>query len=149
MSVIGRLIRWWNRQTETPPTETILVARDEYVTNHLGQPCSTTDGQPPRPGHEYYGAPSPIDPQTGQHKSYWVLSAEERAKGFIRPVRNSYVHVVCGSLTRMGAALSETYARDPKFYGGTFCCHCGKHFPLSINGVPQFTWDKDGEVVGS
>jgi hypothetical protein len=22
----------------------------------------------------------------------------------------------------MGRALSETYARDPKFYGATFCC---------------------------
>lgn len=29
----------------------------------------------------------------GQMKKYFVLSAEERAKGFIRPVRHSYVHV--------------------------------------------------------
>ncbi|MGE0451072.1 MAG: hypothetical protein AB7Q29_15980 [Vicinamibacterales bacterium] len=29
----------------------------------------------------------------GQHADHWVLSAEERAKGFIRPVRRSYVHV--------------------------------------------------------
>src|SRR4051794_8569721 len=33
------------------------------------------------------GAPAPIDPATGMHKDYWVLSAEERAKGFVRPVR--------------------------------------------------------------
>jgi hypothetical protein len=31
--------------------------------------------------------------ETGQHEIYLVLSAEERAKGFIRPVRRSYVHV--------------------------------------------------------
>lgn len=29
----------------------------------------------------------------GQQKDYLVLSAEERAKGFVRPVRSAYVHV--------------------------------------------------------
>lgn len=29
----------------------------------------------------------------GQHADHWVLSAEERAKGFVRPVRRSYRHV--------------------------------------------------------
>lgn len=53
----------------------------------------TTDGQPPRPGFENAGAPAPINPATGQHQAYWVLSPEERAKGFVRPVRLSYKHV--------------------------------------------------------
>lgn len=39
------------------------------------------------------GAPEEINPETGQHKAYWVLSESERAKGFIRPVRNTYRHV--------------------------------------------------------
>jgi hypothetical protein len=30
---------------------------------------------------------------TGQNEKYLVLSDEERAKGFVRPVRRSYVHV--------------------------------------------------------
>ena len=34
-----------------------------------------------------------IDPQSGQQKNYLVLSEEERAKGFVRPVRTTYVHV--------------------------------------------------------
>jgi hypothetical protein len=136
----------------------------------------------------------------GQHKAYLVLCAEERAKGFVRPYRNKYVHrgraicgkylpmennkklggnidvcmmepmhegdcivfaslvqpdaataqrkgiwpVGCGAVTIMGQALSETYARDPKFYGATFCCGCNKHLP-----VGEFIWDADGEVVGS
>ena len=50
----------------------------------------------------------------------------------------------CGALTTMGTALSETYARDPKFYGATFCTGCNKHLP-----VGEFVWDKDGEVLGS
>jgi hypothetical protein len=34
-----------------------------------------------------------IDPATGQQKAYVVLTPEERAKGYVRPVRRSYVHV--------------------------------------------------------
>ena len=55
----------------------------------------TTDGKPPRPGFETAGAPAPIDPKTGQYLAYWVLSADERAKGFVRPLRRSYKHVGC------------------------------------------------------
>lgn len=136
----------------------------------------------------------------GQQKAYLVLSDEERAKGFVRPVRRTYVHVGrkligtvrpltteqkeryakedyaayeeyppgqpgsvvgrflstreaisikngraggCGVATTMGQALAETYARNPKFYGATFCCGCGKHYL-----VEEFEWE-DGEVVGS
>lgn len=87
-------------------------------------------------------------PNKGQQKCYLVLSEEERAKGFVRPVRTKYKHLKCGTVTTMGLALSETYARDPKFYGGTFCCHCGTHFPLRTAEGPQFLWDPDGTPVG-
>lgn len=104
---------------------------------------TTTDGKPPAPGLEGAGAPQPIG-ASGQHGAYWVLSPEERAKGFVRPVRFSYSHYKCGSETTMGRALSETYARDPEYYGATFCCACGAHFP-----VGEFRWTEDGKVVGS
>lgn len=141
----------------------------------------------------------------GQNECYLVLSEEERAKGFIRPVRNTYVHVGrlplyksfyrfltdeekseykdkqyvaimtvitnedgshaggpyitqdeldaweknkriggCGVATTMGTALAETYARDPKFYGATFCTGCNKHI-----SVDEFFWDGTNETVGS
>lgn len=101
-------------------------------------------GQPADPEMEGKGAPQAIDPATGMHKDYWVLPPEELAKGFVRPFRDKYVHGKCGVVTSMGQALSETYARDPKFYGSTFCVGCRKHFP-----VGQFVWDVDGQVVGS
>jgi hypothetical protein len=86
----------------------------------------------------------------GQQEAYLVLSDEERAKGFVRPLRNSYKHLACGTVTTMGQALSETYARDPEFYGGTFCCACGTHFRLiDENGNPAFIWTEDGQAVGS
>ena len=137
-----------------------------------------------------------IDPKTGMQKDYVVLTEEERKKGFVRPVRRSYLHVGkrpkfairdltpeekerykgvgyvkfeeyppemaprkgrywsekdlnsgCGSLTTMGLALSETYARDPKFYSGTFCCNCHDHFPVGEEG--EFIWDGTNERVGT
>lgn len=147
-----------------------------------------TDGSPvPEDGSH-----NEIDPRTGQHKGYVVLSEEERKKGWVRPLRRSYQHVGerptyptreltdaeharydqygyvlyeeypagegpvgrfwkadqlkvgCGTITDMGLALCETYARDPSFYGATFCCGCGVHRP-----VAEFTWVEDGERVGS
>ena len=85
----------------------------------------------------------------GQQESYIVLSSDELAKGYVVPYRRSTVHVACGTLTRIPEACAVTYARDPGFYGGTFCCACGKHFPLvAPDGSRAFTWDEDGEGVG-
>jgi hypothetical protein len=103
----------------------------------------TLSGKPPDP--EYRGpAPQDVD-ATGMHKDYWILSDEERAKGFVRPVRRTYKHTRCGSNTTMNLKIAETYARDPKFYTGTFCCFCGRHFPVGADG--EFEWE-NGEKVG-
>jgi hypothetical protein len=143
-----------------------------------------------------------------QNECYLVLSEEERAKGFIRPFRDTYTHVGrnvtahwkgihrmlteeeiesqphidkkcvavmttltkedgsflggpyvtqkeldawkngervggCGASTKMARELAETYARDPNFYGSTWCMGCGKHIDVS-----EFVWD-DGETLGT
>jgi len=75
----------------------------------------------------------------GMQETYLVLSEEERAKGFVRPVRTKYMHLKCGAVTTMGTALAETYARDPKFYGATYCVACRQHFPVGADG--EFVWD--------
>jgi hypothetical protein len=151
----------------------------------------TTDPTDPRLTRGIDEEPRP------QAEAYLVLSAEERAKGFVRPVRSAYVHLGaagpkhplrdltdeqrerysvagyvkfeaypesdaaatgrywtqaqldrvgkgCHSVTTMGEALAETYARDPRFYGATYCVRCQKHL-----AVGEFTWDADGTVVGS
>ena len=157
-------------------------------------PRVTTTKGPPAEGTQAGPAPEPINQETGQHGSYWVLTEEERAKGFVAPVRRSYIHkgirpknptrplteeeiqryakygyVVyeaypdaektgttgrfwtqeqlhggCNGLTTMGLAIAETYARDPKFYGATFCVHCKKHFP-----VQEFVWEGTDIAVGT
>jgi len=147
----------------------------------------TTDPSDPRLGHGGDDTPGP------QNEVYLVLSEEERAKGFVRPVRRTYKHVGlqpkypmrdltdrehelydsegyvkfeiypegskaigkfwtqvdldnhgCGTITSMGQAIAETYARSPHFYGATYCVGCQKHLP-----VGEFVWVDDGTIVGS
>jgi len=85
----------------------------------------------------------PVD----QAEAYLVLSEAERAQGFVRPVRTSYQHNrgrACGTVTYMATAIAETYARDPQFYGATYCCGCRMHLP-----VAEFDWDGTDQAVGS
>lgn len=99
----------------------------------------TDDPNDPRLTHGADTSPVP------QAQVYLVLSESARSKGFIRPLRRSYIHKGgCGALTTMGLALCETYARQPTFYGSTFCSGCSMHRPVS-----EFVWTEDGEVVGS
>ena len=115
------------------------IAMSENEVSPVDRSARTlTDGSPVTDDHRE------INPVTGQQKGYVVLSAEERAKGFVRPVRTTYRHRVCRTETTMGLALAETYARDPGFYSGTFCCHCEGHFPLN-----EFLWKGTDEEVGS
>ena len=119
-----RIAFWKEKEAQVPP-----VDRTKRV---------LTDGTPETVDHRE------INSETGQQKGYIVLSEDERHKGFVRPVRRTYTHATCGTTTTMGLALAETYARDPTFYGGTFCCHCRKHFPLD-----EFVWTGTDEKVGS
>lgn len=88
-----------------------------------------------------------IDPNTNMQDKYLVLSDEELAKGFVEPVRMSYVHLKCGATTKMGIAIAETYARNPEFYGGTYCCWCRNHFPVGEDG--EFVWSGTNQKVGT
>lgn len=146
-----------------------------------------------RPGS---GAPTDERLADGQHADHWVLSEEERAKGFVRPVRRSYRHVGsrprfplreltadeqerhagrgyvkfeaypegesaalgrfwtqdqlhsgCGVVTTMPVAIAETYARQPDFYGSTFCSGCGQYLPVGANG--EFVWEGTDSRVGT
>ena len=153
----------------------------------------TDDRNDPRLGHGSDTGPVPMN------DVYLVLSADERAKGFQRPYRETYVHVGrpgpkfplrdltheerdrhgpgyvkyeeypesespkvgrawtqtqldsigqgCGAVTQMGRAIAETYARDPGFYGSTYCVGCHMHRPVGVDG--EFMWDGTGDRVGT
>jgi hypothetical protein len=53
----------------------------------------------------------------------------------------------CGTLTTMGQAIAETYAREPRFYGSTYCCGCNMHRRVGAHG--EFVWDGTDERVGT
>jgi hypothetical protein len=63
---------------------------------------------------------------------------------FVRPVRTSYIHDPryggCGAVTTMNVTIAETYARQPNFYGATYCVGCMKHRPVGVDG--EFVWSK-------
>ena len=102
---------------------------------------TTSDPGDPRLGHGTDAEPVPMN------EAYLVLSEEERAKGFTRPLRRSYTHATCGMVTTMGPALAETYATEPGFYGATYCAHCRMHRPVGEAG--EFTWvEADGDDYG-
>ena len=108
----------------------------------------TSDPKDPRLGRGVDVEPIP------QHEVYLILTDEERAKGFVRPVRRSYRHrdPQCETVTTMGQALAETYARNPSFYGATYCCGCRMHRPVGAHG--EFTWmdergDDTNDLVGT
>jgi hypothetical protein len=46
-------------------------------------------------------------------------------------------------VTTMGRALSETYARQPDFYGASYCVTCRMHVP-----VADLDWYGDDGSVG-
>lgn len=119
------------------------VMRDQAGVAELNRPPRTTlsDGTQVYPQHRE------IDPATCQQQGYVVLAEEERAKGFVRPVRRAYVHLKCGLVTTMAQTIAETYARQPDFYSGTFCVACRGHFPVGADG--EFVWDGTNEKVGT
>lgn len=156
--------------------------------------------------HERGEADTTIKPN-GQQKEYVVLTDDERAKGFQRPVRLSYKHVGraaprfplrdltaeeqarynnpesaggdckyakfeqypesesphvgrywtqadldrvgkgCGTVTSMSRDIAETYAREPRFYGKTFCPNCRTH--IEVGEAGEFVWLDDGSRVGT
>jgi hypothetical protein len=105
----------------------------------------TDDPNDPRLKRGVDDAPTPMN------DAYLVMTADERAKGFVRPVRRTYLHAKdrggCGVATTMGDALAETYARNPKFYGATYCVGCSMHRPVGAKG--EFVWDGTNEAVGT
>ena len=107
---------------------------------------TTDDPRDPRLTH---GSDDEPVPMAGV---YLVLSDEELAKGFVRPLRTSYVHDLgehaCYEVTHMSAKLCETYARQPDFYGATYCVGCLRHRPVGANG--EFHWlEPNGSVSES
>ncbi|MGV3617925.1 MAG: hypothetical protein ACO1SV_21580 [Fimbriimonas sp.] len=129
------------RKDATEPTyrEGLLYVVTKEAKEEVAPPpvdrsaVATTDGTPYDPSN-----PNGKTGPDGQHERYVVLSDEERAKGFVRPVRDAYIHEKCGKVTAMGRTIAETYARDPKFYNATYCSTCRAHFPVGENG--EFYW---------
>lgn len=108
----------------------------------------TARGQSIDPAKAPAHAPTDEKLADGQNADHYVLCAEDRAKGYVEPVRIDYIHEKCGTVTKMPRACAETYAAQPGYYGSTFCCGCGGYFPVGEEG--EFIWnDGSGQKVGT
>lgn len=143
--------------TEVPQAKVYLVLSDEELKKgyirplrtkyeHRGQslaglinPRLMIEDEIQRHGNRFYGyadyEPS-YEPLIGRaltRQAYLDLVAGKKYTGG------------CGVETKMHETIGATYARDPKFYGATYCVGCGKHLP-----VGEFVWsDNPDQEVGS
>lgn len=124
-----------DRDRESVVKQLIDAAKREVPPVDRSKRCMLS-GDPETPEHRE------IDPATGMQKDYVVLCPQERAKGFVAPVRRSYKHLKCGSVTTMGQALAETYARVPYFYCGNDVRELSRS--LSFGSIQLGRWRTDG-----
>lgn len=99
----------------------------------------TDDRDDYRLGHGVDEVPVPMN------DVYLVLSEEMRAGGFVRPVITDYQHEYCGTITTMNQAIAETYAKQPWFYGSTYCVKCAMHRLVGEFG--EFVWCSSQHVT--
>lgn len=84
----------------------------------------------------------------GQQRRHVTLDdATLAAAPRVRPVRDSYRHEKCGSITRMPQKVAETYAAKPDAYHSTWCATCHDYLPVGAKG--EFVWLDDGTKVGT
>ena len=113
--------------------------------------------RPLRRSYEHVGPPGPKYPlrglteeeeenHRGRYAVYEEYPEEEAAVGrfWTQKHLDEVAKCGCGAVTKMGLALCETYARDPHFYGATYCVGCRMHKP-----VDEFIWEEDGVRLGS
>lgn len=117
--------------------------------------------RPVRASYKHVGTPGPKYPLrdlTDEEKERYASIGYVKFEAYpeeMRPRSGSFwtqdrldkIGKGCGGVTTMGQSLAETYARDPGFYGGTFCATCGDHFPVGEAG--EFVWVPDGSRVGT
>lgn len=125
-----------------PQNNTYLVLNEggyvrplRYAYQHVGRPApqyslyDLTPEQREVMGGEYVKfEPYPLEllPRTGR---FWTQAELDGG---------------CGATTILIPKIAETYARNPQFYGSTYCMGCHMHRPLI-----EFIWTADGERVGS
>lgn len=123
----GRLFPWTPSQSDQLAGDWMVVETEK----------PTRQGVTDDPSHPLLSHGFDTEP-TDQAPVYLVLSEDERAKGFVRPVRREYWHTKCGAVTKMSQSIAETYARNPAFYGSTYCTTCRMHRPVGADG--EFHW---------
>lgn len=115
--------------------------------------------RPVRLSYKHVGAPPPAnlceltDEEKERLEQYNYVAFEEYPESESPVTGRFWTQAQLGSLggrgstTTMSRDIAETYARQPSYYGNTFCCRCSKHLPVGEKG--EFVWEADGTRVGT
>lgn len=118
--------------------------------------------RPVRHSYQHVGPPGPkfplrdlTDEERARYDGHGYVKFEPYPEGFKGSATGSLwtqerldaVGKGCGTVTSMPKSIAETYARQPNYYGSTFCCGCGKYLRVGANG--EFVWAGTNERVGT
>lgn len=156
---------------EDAPVPTDRKLADGQYADHWVMPAGERAGKPyARPVRYTYvhvGPPGPkfeVRELTEKQRRLFVHQSDEHPYVKFEPYPTGYkgsstgrfwtqqqldkVGKGCGVQTRMPPLCAETYAKDPGYYGSTFCCGCNEYLPVGADG--EFVWDDgSGERVGT
>ena len=142
------------------PDETPVAQHDTYLVLSEAERAKGFV-RPVRRSYRHVGIAAPAyalrdltHEETERYSKYGYVKYEEYPKGdssalgrFWTQKELDSVGRGCGAVTTMGIELAQTYARDPGFYGSTYCVGCSKHRPVGAAG--EFVWDGTNERVGT
>lgn len=142
---------WGTRdEKEVPQNEVYLVLSEEERAKGFVRPYQTAYRHVGKRGAKY-----PLrdltDEEKERHSKFGYVKFEVYPESK-SPVMGKFwtqaeldsIETGCGHVTLMAREIAETYARNPQFYGSTYCMHCQKHLP-----VDEFVWSGTDERVGS
>ena len=148
------------RSASTPTSE---KRSDGQYKDHWVLPASERDKgfvRPVRLEYKHVGPPGPqsvlidlAESEIEHYKQYGYIKFEKYLKNhhavgrYWTQEQIDRVGSGCNTVTTMPQDCAETYARQPGFYGSTFCVNCGEYFPVGESG--EFIWLDDETRVGT
>lgn len=117
--------------------------------------------RPVRRSYQHVGPPGPrfalrdlTEDEQDEHAGLGYVKYEEYPESelpqkgrFWTQVELERIDRGCKAVTTMALSLAETYARDPHFYGATYCTACQRHIAVGPDG--EFVWEGTDIRVGT
>ncbi len=148
---------------DAPAPQPVDPATGQAGDHWVLSPAERASGyvRPVRDSYKHVGRPGPkhrLRDLTDDERALWSDSGFVKFEEYPeseRPTTGRFwtqpeldsINKGCGTITNMPRSIAETYAKQPGFYGSTFCCGCSDYIRVGRNG--EFVWLDDGTRVGT